>query len=92
MSYPSSQCVDVIEYLLISSDRHSGKMIVTFITYVCILYLLRRVSELTDFADRDYETRTYTYVTCFSRGGRILTLSAASAVFSSMAGQFGELQ
>ena len=80
------------EYLLISSDQDSVKMITTFITYVCMPDLLRRIFELTDFADRDYETRTYTYVSCFSQEWRILTLSAASAVFSSMAGQSEEFR
>jgi len=35
-------------------------MVVTYVTYVRKLDSLGLVSELTSFADRDYEVRTYT--------------------------------
>ena len=66
---------------------HSGKMVVTYVTYVRMLNPLGPMSELISFADRDYEACTYTYVLGPIWEGPILMLSTASAVFSSMAGQ-----
>ena len=39
-------------------------MVATYVTYVRIFDFLVLIYEQISFADRDYEARTYTYVSC----------------------------
>jgi hypothetical protein len=68
---------------------NSLKMIVTYVTFVCKLGSFAPNGELMCFIDRCHEATPYPWVPYKCPPGvAMLTLPLASAVFSSMAGQF----